>query len=80
MVESDTARVSDLPMVESDTARVSVLPVAGCKFPAIFLGKVALGCGWSGRWPAVSTTWTLILSGWRLGRPAGCSAIVASFV
>ena len=42
MVESDTARVSDLPMVESDTARVSVLPVAGCKFPAVFLGKVAL--------------------------------------
>ena len=42
MVESDTERVSDLPMVESDTARVSVLPVAGCKFPAVFLGKVAL--------------------------------------
>ena len=49
MVESDTARVSDLLMVESDTARVSVLPVAGCKFPAVFWGKV-----WSGRWPAVS--------------------------
>ena len=31
-----------LGIVESDTARVSVLPVAGCKFPAIFLGKVAL--------------------------------------
>ena len=29
-------------MVESDTARVSVLLVAGCKFPAVFLGKVAL--------------------------------------
>ena len=29
-------------MVESDTARVSVLPVAGSKFPAVFLGKVAL--------------------------------------
>ena len=42
MVESDTAQVSDLPMVESDTVRVSVLPVAGCKFPAVFLGKVAL--------------------------------------
>ena len=42
VVESDTTRVSDLPMVESDTARVSVLPVAGCKFPAVFLGKVAL--------------------------------------
>ena len=42
VVVSDTARVSDLPMVESDTARVSVLPVDGCKFPAVFLGKVAL--------------------------------------
>ena len=42
MVESDTARVSDLTMVESDTAPVSVLPVAGCKFPAVFWGKVAL--------------------------------------
>ena len=42
MVESDTARVSDLQLVESDTALVSVLPVAGCKFPAVFLGKVAL--------------------------------------
>ena len=42
MVESDTARMSDLPMFESDTARVSVLPVAGCKFPAVFLGKVVL--------------------------------------
>ena len=29
-------------MVESDTARVSVLPVAGCKLPAVLLGKVAL--------------------------------------
>ena len=36
VVESDTARVSVLPMVES------VLPVAGSKFPAVFLGKVAL--------------------------------------
>ena len=42
MVESDTARVSGLQLVKSDTARVSVLPVAGCKFQAIFLGKVAL--------------------------------------
>ena len=42
MVESDTARVFDLPKVESDTARVSVLPVAGCKFLAVFLGTVAL--------------------------------------
>ena len=41
MVESDTARVSDLPMVESDTARVSVLPVAGCKFPAVFFGTTS---------------------------------------
>ena len=30
-----------LVVVKSDTARVSVLPVAGCKFPAVFLGKVA---------------------------------------
>ena len=42
MVESNTARVSVLPMVESDTARVSVLPVAGSKFPVVFLGKVTL--------------------------------------
>ena len=40
VVESDTARVSGLQLVESDT--VSVLPVAVCKFPAVFLGKVAL--------------------------------------
>ena len=42
VVWSDTARVSGLQMVESDTARVSVLPVAGCMFPVVFLGKVAL--------------------------------------
>ena len=36
VVESDTVRVSVLPMVESDTARVSVLQVAGSKFPAVF--------------------------------------------
>ena len=42
VVESDTARLSVLPMVESDTARVFVLPVASSKFPAVFLGKVAL--------------------------------------
>ena len=42
VVESDTARVSVLPMVESDTARVSVLPLAGGELPAIFWGKVAL--------------------------------------
>ena len=41
-------------MVESDTARVSVLPVAGCDFQAVFLGEGRLGCGRSGRWPAVS--------------------------
>ena len=40
-VESDSAHVSGLQLVESDTSRVSVLPVAGCEFPAIFLGKVA---------------------------------------
>ena len=34
--------MSVLQLVKSDTARVSVLPVAGCKFPAVFLGKVAL--------------------------------------
>ena len=33
----------NIPLVvaRSDTARVSVLPVAGCKFLAVFLGKVA---------------------------------------
>ena len=41
LVESDTAQVSVLQLVGSDTARVSVLPVAGCKFPAVFWGKVA---------------------------------------
>ena len=35
-------RVYVLPVVESDTARVSVLPVAGSELPAVFLGKVAL--------------------------------------
>ena len=30
-----------LVVEESDKAQVSVLPVAGCKFPAVFLGKVA---------------------------------------
>ena len=42
VVESDTARVSGIQLVKSDTARVFVLPVAGCKFPAVFWGKVAL--------------------------------------
>ena len=41
VVESDTAQVSGLPLVEPDTAQVSVLPVAGGKFPAVVLGKVA---------------------------------------
>ena len=54
VVESDTAQVSVLQLVESDTARVYVLPVAGCKFPAVFLGEGRLGCGRSGRWPAMS--------------------------
>ena len=47
-VESDSAQVSGLQLVESDTSRVSVLPVAGCEFPAVFLGKVtfdAVGLG-----------------------------------
>ena len=30
-------------MVESDTARVSVLPVVGCELSAVFVGKVTLG-------------------------------------
>ena len=35
-------------MVESDTARVSVLPVVGSELPAVFMGKVALDVvGWS---------------------------------
>ena len=34
--------MSGLQLVESDAAQVSVLPVAGWKFPAGFLGKVAL--------------------------------------
>ena len=34
--------MAGLQLVESDTVQVSVLPVAGCKFPAVLLGKVAL--------------------------------------
>ena len=34
--------MSGLQLVKSDTARVSDLPVAGCKFPAVFWGTVAL--------------------------------------
>ena len=41
VVESDTVQVSGLQLVESDAAQVSVLPVAGWKFRAVFLGKVA---------------------------------------
>ena len=41
VVESDTVQVSVLQSVESDKAQVYVLPVAGCEFPAVFLGKVA---------------------------------------
>ena len=37
----EVADAFPLVVVKSDTARVSVLPVAGCKFPAVFLGKVA---------------------------------------
>ena len=41
-------------MAKSDTEQVSVLPVAGCMFPAGYFGEGRLGCGRSGRWPAVS--------------------------
>ena len=37
----EVADAYPLVVVKSDTARVSALPVAGCKFPAVFLGKVA---------------------------------------
>ena len=37
----EVADAYSLVVVKSDTARVSVLPVAGCKFPAVFWGKVA---------------------------------------
>ena len=37
----EVADAYPLVVVKSDTARVYVLPVAGCKFPAVFLGKVA---------------------------------------
>ena len=63
VVESDTARVSVLPMVESDTARVSVLPLAGGELPAIFWGEGRLGCGWSGCWPAMSPTFRPFFGG-----------------
>ena len=41
VVESDTARVSVLP-VEPDTAQVSALPVVGIEVLAVYFGKVAL--------------------------------------
>ena len=41
VVESDTVQVFGLQLVESDASQVSVLSVAGWKFPAVFLGKVA---------------------------------------
>ena len=41
VVESDTVRVSALP-VESDTVRVSALPVVGNEVPAVYFGKVTL--------------------------------------
>ena len=41
VVESDTVQVSALQSVKSDKEQGSVLLVAGCKFPAVFLGKVA---------------------------------------
>ena len=37
----EVADAYPLVVVKSDTARVSALPVAGCKFPAVCLGKVA---------------------------------------
>ena len=42
VVEPDTVRVSGLQLVKSDTSQVSALPIAGCKFPAVFWGKVSL--------------------------------------
>ena len=36
-----SCQVSGLQLVESDAAHISLLPVAGWKFPAVFLGKVA---------------------------------------
>ena len=40
-VESDAIEVSVLHTAESERAQIYVLPVAGCKFPAVFWGKVA---------------------------------------
>ena len=36
------AAANPLAVVESDTARVSVLPVVGNEIPAVYVGKVAL--------------------------------------
>ena len=41
LLGGEVADAYPLVVVKSDTVRVSVLPVAGCKFPAVFLGKVA---------------------------------------
>ena len=35
----EVADAYPLAVLESDTARVSVLPIAGCEFPAVFLGR-----------------------------------------
>ena len=40
-------------MVESNTARVSVLPVVGSELPAVFDGEGRLGCGRLECWPVV---------------------------
>ena len=39
--EGEVADAYPLVVIKSDTVRVSALPVAGCKFPTVFLGKVA---------------------------------------
>ena len=58
MVESDTARLSVMP-VESDTARVSALPVAGGLF-----WEGHLGFGWF-------EGWTVVFPIGSRGNPAG---------
>ena len=39
VLDGGVADAYPLVVVESDTARVSVLLVAGCKFPAVYLGR-----------------------------------------
>ena len=59
----EVADAYPLVVVKSDTARVSVLPVAGCKFPAVFLGKVAfdvVGLGVGPPCPRVDSEETLL--------------------